>query len=158
MSLEDRANEALHTVLTYLFVIFTIFSILALAITGAVGIYLTVFAVWFARGDLIKSVPFILEGIELLLLSPVPFAVIECVGAYLITLRFDRDNHTKSADRLNQVKGLVATLIVTVVAVELLRRFISTTPSGMADLYYGGGLVIILLAYRIVVFGLPSKR
>jgi hypothetical protein len=164
----QKASLQLRALLETVRGIFTLFAVLLFVLIGAIGLLFILIGATEVRPAVTAwgsgglnpaklAIPSILEGIEFLLLAPVPFAVVVCVGNYLLTLRWNVSDHADSERSLHQVKGLVATLMVSVIAVELLRRFISEGHAEMADLYYGGGLIIVLLTYRIAVLGWPPK-
>lgn len=110
----------------------------------------------------------VLEGFEYLLLAPIPLAVVVVISRYTAAFlahdpRAARQagdagemeaRHAKALHQYHLVKRLILSLMISVVATDLIKRFLGNQleeqKTSLIGVLFGGGLFVLLTAYLLV--------
>jgi len=97
----------------------------------------------------------ILDGFEFLLLAPLAFVIVVSVGNYLHALLLQPDAD-ESEHQLHRVKGLIVSLMISIVATDLVKRFVGQAAVQFEPLIFGGSLILLFTLYFILL--LKARR
>ena len=97
----------------------------------------------------------ILEGFELLLLAPLVFVIVVTIGRYLRQLLVDDSMNESSRRSLHGVKALIATLLISVVAADLVMRLIHRSDQTAETFLVGALLILLLLVFVAFLLLVP---
>jgi uncharacterized membrane protein YqhA len=86
-----------------------------------------------------------LHAFEMLLFAPLPFVIVVSVGRYLQVLLRNSPDTEAVEHQLHKIKSLIASLMVSIVGTELLRRFLDG--KGEIDIISGVILILTLIVY-----------
>jgi len=93
----------------------------------------------------------ILEGFEFLLLAPLAFVIIVSIGNYLQVLLQHGDS-SLAEHQIHRVKAMIISLMISIVATDLVKRFVGEQREMKFDaLIFGGTLMILLSLYFVVL-------
>jgi hypothetical protein len=96
-----------------------------------------------------------LVGFELLLLAPLVYVIVISVGRFL----FDIVQHGAagaSEHQMHRVKALMVNLMVSMVATDMLKRFIGHPEVNITAAIYGGSMILLLTVYLTAMLWGPS--
>lgn len=103
----------------------------------------------------------VLEGFEFLLLAPLPLVIIVTVARYVrdflqLNDHDDQDDQRVTERRIHNVKVLVISLMISVLATDLVRRFldhqIECARGSYSEAIFGGALFALLTMYIMLQF------
>jgi hypothetical protein len=94
----------------------------------------------------------ILDGFEFLLLAPLAFVIVVSVGRYLQALLMDLTAN-EAEHQLHRVKGLIISLMISIVATDLVKRFVGQADVNFRALIFGGSLIFLFIIYYILLVG-----
>ena len=92
-----------------------------------------------------------LEGFEFLLLAPLAFVIIFSVGRYLTELLTQAADQRQAESQLHRVKALVASLMVSIIATDLVKRFVGKSDVNISAMTYGSGVILVLIIYILIL-------
>jgi hypothetical protein len=101
-----------------------------------------------------SSLPLVLDGIELFLLAPLPPAVVFAVANYY-SLTALRGDTKKAADDLHHVKVVIATLMMSIIATDIISRFLGWSPQSASELAEPLALAVGIVL--LVALGIYSR-
>jgi hypothetical protein len=104
-----------------------------------------------------------LQGFEFLLLAPLALVIIVSIGRYLTALvpahdNVAQDEHQKAEHQLHRVKILIISLMISIVATDLVKRFVAQPEVSIRALAYGGSLILLLLIYLAVMSQIARRQ
>src|SRR5262249_7980708 len=94
----------------------------------------------------------ILDGFEFLLLAPLAFVIVVSIGNYLRAL-LQYDRVIEAEHQVHRVKGLIISLMISIVATDLVKRFVGQPDLKTDALVFGGTLIILFSVYFILLTG-----
>lgn len=92
----------------------------------------------------------ILDGFEFLLLAPLAFIIVMTVGNYLRAL-LQQGGADEAEHQVHRVKGLIISLMISILATDLVKRFVGRSEVKINALIFGGTLIIIFMLYFITL-------
>jgi hypothetical protein len=92
-----------------------------------------------------------LKGIELLFLSPMPYLIVRAIGDYLKHVIARRPETNDAPHELKALKVMTTTLMIAVVATDLVQRTLAPGDLTPATALYESLVILVLSLYIVVL-------